>query len=90
MSLCDIHNPKRDMTVWKYLADLQGTQLEFVNPKSTPHCRSQEITYTYATALDLTLITKPLEGPNGSWDVYHYFPMGYHRKEQSNKYLPIF
>ncbi len=71
MSLCDIHNPKRDMTVWKKLADLQGTHSEFVNPESTPHCRSQDFTCTHATALDLTWITKPLEGPNSGRDVYH-------------------
>jgi hypothetical protein len=40
--------------------------------------------------LDLTWITKPFEGPNSSWDVYHYFPVGYHRKERSIKHLPIF
>jgi hypothetical protein len=40
-------------------------------------------------ALDLTWVTKPLEGPNSSWDVYYYFPMGYHRKERSNKHLPL-
>jgi hypothetical protein len=89
MSLCDIHNPKRDMTVWTHLAYLQGTHLEFVNPESTPHCRSQDITCTHATAPNLTWITKPLEGPNSSRDVYHYFPVGYHRKELSNKHLPI-
>jgi hypothetical protein len=41
-------------------------------------------------ALDLTWITKPLEGPNSGRDVYHYFPVGYHRKERSNRHLPIF
>jgi hypothetical protein len=41
-------------------------------------------------ALDLTWITKPLEGPNSSQDVYHYFSVGYHRKEQSNRHLSIF
>jgi hypothetical protein len=53
------------------LADLQGTQLEFVNPKSTPHCRSYDVTCTHATALDLTWITKPLERPSSGRDVYH-------------------
>ena len=74
MSLCDIYNPKRDMTVWKWLADLQGTHLEFVNPESPPHCRSQDFTCTHATALDLTWITKPLEGPNSGQDVIIIFP----------------
>ncbi len=41
-------------------------------------------------ALDLTWITKPLEGPNSGWDVYHYFPVEYHRKEWSKRHLPIF
>ena len=67
------------------LADLQGTHLELVNPESTPHCRSQDFTCTHATALDLTWITKPLEGPNSDRNRYHYFPVGYHRKDRSNK-----
>ncbi len=37
MSLSDIYNPKEGYDSME-LADLQGTQLEFVNPKSTPHC----------------------------------------------------
>jgi hypothetical protein len=39
MSLSDIYNPREQYDSME-LADLQGTQLEFVNPKSTPHCRS--------------------------------------------------
>jgi hypothetical protein len=39
MRLSDIYNPKEGYESME-LADLQGTQLEFVNPKSTPHCRS--------------------------------------------------
>jgi hypothetical protein len=39
MSLSDIYNPKEGYDSME-LADLQGTQLECVNPKSTPHCRS--------------------------------------------------
>jgi hypothetical protein len=56
MSLSDIYNPKEGYDSME-LADLQG----FVNPESTPHCRSQYFTYIHATALDLTWITKPLE-----------------------------
>ncbi len=62
MSLSDIYNPKEGYDSME-LADLRGTHLEFVNPESTPHCRSQDFTCTHATALDLTWITKPLEGP---------------------------
>jgi hypothetical protein len=90
MSLYDIYNPKWDMTVWKWLADLQGTHLELVNPESIPHCRSQDFIFTHATALDLPWITKPLEGPDSGRDVYHHFPVEYHKKRQSNKNLPIF
>ena len=89
MSLSDIYNPKEGYDSME-LADLQGTHLEFVNPESTPHCRSQDFTCTHATALDLTWITKPLEGPNSGRDMYHYFPVGYHRKDRSNKHPPIF
>jgi hypothetical protein len=39
MSLSDIYKPKEGYDSME-LADLQGTQLESVNPKSTPHCRS--------------------------------------------------
>jgi hypothetical protein len=38
MSLSDIYNPKEGYDRME-LADLQGTQLELVNPKSTSHCR---------------------------------------------------
>jgi hypothetical protein len=89
MSLADIYNPREGYGSMK-IADLQGTQLEFVNPESTPHCRSLDFTCPHATALDLTWITNPLEGPNSGWDVYQYFPVEYHRKERSNKHLPIF
>ncbi len=43
-----------------------------------------------AMALDLTWITKPLEGANSGRDVHHYIPVGYHRKQRSNRHLPIF
>jgi len=89
MSLSAIYNPKEAYDSME-LADLQGTQLEVNNPKSTPHCRNKDFTCTHATALDLTWITKPLEGPNSGWGVYHHFPVEYHRKRQSNKNLPIF
>ncbi len=39
MSLSGIYNPKEGYDSMES-ADLQGIQLEFVNPKSTPHCRS--------------------------------------------------
>jgi hypothetical protein len=39
MSLSDIYNPNKGYDSME-VADLQGTQLEFVNPKSTSHCRS--------------------------------------------------
>ncbi len=68
MSLSDTYNPKERYGSIE-LADLQGTHLEFVNPEPTPHCRSQDFTCTHATALDLTWITKPLEGPNSGWDM---------------------
>jgi hypothetical protein len=88
MSLSDIYNPKEGYDSIE-LADLQGT-FECVNPKSTPHCRSYDFTCTHATALDLTWITKPVEGLDSRWDVYHYIPVEYHRKERSNRHLPIF
>jgi hypothetical protein len=88
MSLSDINNPKEGYDSTE-LADLQGTHLEFVNPESTPHSRSQDFTCTHATALDLTWITKPLEGPSSGQDMYHHFPVGYHRKDWCNKHLPI-
>ncbi len=89
MSLSDIYNPKEGYDSME-LADLQGTHLEFVNPESTPHCGSKDFTCTHVTALDLTWITKPLEGPNSSRGVYHHFPVEYHRKRRSNKNPPIF
>ncbi len=89
MSLCDIYNPRESNDSME-LANLQETLLEFVNPESTPHCRSQDFTFTHATALDLTWITKPFKGPNSGWDVYHFFPVEYHRKERSIRHLPIF
>ncbi len=73
MSLSDIYNPKEGYDSME-LADLQETHLECVNPESTPHCRSQDFICTHATALDLTCITKPLEGPNSGRDMYHFFP----------------
>ena len=78
MSLSGIYNPTEGYDSME-LADLQGTHLEFVNPESTPHYRSQGFTCTHVTALDLTWITKPSEGPNSGRDMYHYFPVGYHR-----------
>ncbi len=88
MSLSDIYNPKEGYDSME-LADLQGTHLEFVNPESTPHCRSQDFTGTHATALDLTWITKPLEatavgicttifpwdttGKNGPTNIFKFF-----------------
>ncbi len=89
MSLSDIYNPKEGYDSME-LADLQGTHLKFVNPESTPHCGSKDFTYTHVTALDLTWITKPLEGPNSGRGMYHYFSVEYHRKRRSNKNLPIF
>jgi hypothetical protein len=53
MSLSDIYNPKEGNDSIE-LDDLQETQLELVNPKSTPHCRSQDFTCTHAMALDLS------------------------------------
>jgi hypothetical protein len=72
------------------LADLQGTHLELVNPESTPHCRSQDFTCTHATALDLTWITKPLEGPNSGRDMYHYFPWDTTGKTGPTNFLQYF
>jgi hypothetical protein len=89
MSLSDIYNPKEGYDSME-LADLQGIHLELVNPESTPHRRSQDFTCTHATALDLTWITKSLERPHSGWDVYHHFPVEYHRKKRSNRHLPIF
>ncbi len=89
MSLSDIYKPKEGYDSME-LADLQGTHLEFVNPESTPHCRSQYFTCTHVMALDLTWIINPLEGPNSGRDMYHHFSVEYHRKRRSNKNLPIF
>ncbi len=43
MSLYDIYNPKRDIAIWKGLADLQGTHLRVCQPRINTTLQKQRL-----------------------------------------------
>ena len=92
MSLTTMQIPKKDMTVLNTV-DLEGTQTDCqktssISPKQ--HHTAEAKTSSMQRHETWAWVTKPLEGPNSGRDVYHYFPVGYHRKKRSNRHLPIF